>query len=617
MLNIAVLVSGGGTNLQAVIDAVESGALNVNIKIVLSSNNSAYALTRAKDHGIPTRVMIRKQFAGRDAFDKTMIATLKEHDIHLVVLAGYLPILSPAVVEAYRGRIINIHPALLPRHGGKGMHGLRVHEAVLAAGDTITGATVHYVDEGTDTGHIILQKTVDVLPEDTPEILQKRVLENAEHIILSQAIDLVSKRISTRKVLIVGSGGREHAIAWKIHKDDPAVELYVAPGNAGTAQIATNVEIKINDLGGLVKFAKAHEIDLTVVGPEEPLTLGLADAFLASGLKVFGCNAAAARFEGSKSYAKQFMIKHHLPTAGCGVFAADGECEEAREYVAAANLPLVIKLDGLAAGKGVAVCFSRAEAREALDNAITLGGTFIIEEYLDGEEVSVLAFLDGEGHYKVMPLSQDHKRAYDNDEGPNTGGMGAYSPKILSERVYSQCENIVRDTALSFVSDGIIFKGVLFVGLMLTDDGAKILEYNARFGDPETQSVLPRINNKLLDIMIACEDGQLENVALDISPKTTACIVIASGGYPYAYQKGFVIDGLYKNEEPDIIIFHAGTRLDGDRVVTDGGRVLGVCGIGESVAEALESAGRSVNNIVFEGAQYRTDIGKRARLYDL
>jgi formyltetrahydrofolate-dependent phosphoribosylglycinamide formyltransferase len=453
MLNVAVLVSGGGTNLQALTNAVKSGMLNVSIRLVLSSSVKAGALTRASNCGIPTLVMNSRQFCTRDDFDRAMIGALEERDIDLIVLAGYLSILSPAVVARYRGRVINIHPSLLPKYGGKGMYGLRVHEAVIAAGDTITGATVHYVDEGTDTGHVILQKTVDVLPGDTPAVLQKRTLEEAEHIILPQAVDIVSRRLCIRKVLIVGSGGREHAIAWKIHKDNPEVQLYVAPGNAGTARIATNVAIGANDLNGLLAFAKAHEIDLTVVGPEEPLTLGLADMFHADGLKVFGCNAAAAKFEGSKIHAKQFMIKHGLPTAGYRSFTpVDAKCDETREYAAstreyaaAARLPLVIKTDGLAAGKGVFVCFTRDEANTALNKALGSKGAFIIEEYLDGEEVSVLAFLDGSGNYKIMPLSQDHKRVWDNDTGPNTGGMGAYSPKILPDHVYSQCENIVRD----------------------------------------------------------------------------------------------------------------------------------------------------------------------------
>lgn len=419
------------------------------------------------------------------------------------------------------------------------------------------------------------------------------------------------------RVLIVGSGGREHVLAWKLMQSPRVQKVYCAPGNAGIAKMAECVPIPADDIKGLVNFALDNEIELTVVGPEAPLTAGIVDAFAAAGLAVFGPNQAAARLEGSKAFSKQIMEKFNIPTAKSRTFTSAGA---ALAYLQQQGAPIVVKADGLAAGKGVIVAMTLAEAEEAVHRIMVerefgeSGNQVVIEEFLAGEEVSVLAFTDGN---TVIPMvsSQDHKAAYDNDAGPNTGGMGAYSPApVLTPELLAQVEEqILRPTISGLRAEGIVYKGVLYAGLMITAQGPKVLEYNVRFGDPECQAVLPRLKTDLAEIMLSVINRMLHEQKIEWYDNHTVCVVMASGGYPGPYEQGKTINGLDEAALiDDVYVFHAGTGLKGDKIVTNGGRVLGVTAWGHTLPAALDKAYQAVNKISFAGAHYRKDIGQKA-----
>jgi phosphoribosylamine--glycine ligase len=418
------------------------------------------------------------------------------------------------------------------------------------------------------------------------------------------------------KILIIGGGGREHALAWKIAQSPKVTELYCAPGNPGTAQVATNLDISSDDLDSLLQFALDRSIDLTVVGPEQPLVLGLADRFQEKGLKVFGPSAKAAQLEGSKAFSKDLMQKYNIPTAA---YAAFDDPDKARAYLKGKG-PQVVKADGLAAGKGVFVCANEAEAVDAIGQIMNdkifgeSGNRIIIEERMEGQEVSLLAFTDG---HTVLPMeaAQDHKAVFDGDQGPNTGGMGAYSPApIFTPKLKQQVIDQIMVPAVNGMrADGIPYQGVLYAGLMITPDGPKTLEFNARFGDPETQPLMMRMQNDIVPIMEACADGTLESCSLEWRPETAVCVVMASEGYPGSYEKGLPIRGLDQaNSLPGVTVFHAGTKQDGEDIVTSGGRVLGVTALGGNVQIAIETAYQAVGKIQWKGAQFRKDIGQKA-----
>lgn len=417
------------------------------------------------------------------------------------------------------------------------------------------------------------------------------------------------------KILVVGGGGREHAIVWKLAQSPLADEIYCAPGNAGIAELADCVNIAAEDVDTLLEFAEAEDIDLTVVGPEAPLARGIVDKFAAAGRKIFGPSQAAALIEGSKELAKQIMEKYDIPTAK---YASFTDAAAAKAYIDEMGAPIVIKADGLTAGKGVVVAMTIDEAKAAADDMLSgnafgdAGAKVVIEEYLDGEEVSVLAFTDG---YHVLPMvsAQDHKRAFDNDEGPNTGGMGAYSPApvytdALAEEVL---QRVLKPAVDGMRAEGRLYKGVLYAGLMLTKDGVKVLEFNARFGDPETQAVLYRLKSDLVEIMLAVIDGTLADVTLEWTPEPAVCVVVASGGYPGKYAKGQAISGL-DEQVPGAYVFHAGTAFIGQQVIANGGRVLGVTARGANIREAIDTAYRMVDKIHYDGCFSRRDIGHRA-----
>ncbi|MDO8602669.1 MAG: phosphoribosylamine--glycine ligase [Candidatus Omnitrophota bacterium] len=419
------------------------------------------------------------------------------------------------------------------------------------------------------------------------------------------------------KILVVGSGGREHAIAWKLSQSKKVEKIFCAPGNGGIKEIAELVDIKSDDIPGLLDFAKKNKIDLTVVGPEAPLVKGIVDIFRKNGLKAFGPFKDVAMLEGSKVFSKNVMKRFSLATAGFKVF---DNSLDAKKYLKETGVPIVIKADGLAAGKGVIIPKTIEEGLKAIDSIMVekifgdSGSKVIIEDCLDGEEASLLVFTDGK---TIVPLesSQDHKRIFDSDKGPNTGGMGAYSPApvVTKDIMEEAIKNVFRPVIDGLRKEGKIYKGVLYAGLMMTRKGPMVLEFNVRFGDPETQAILPRLKSDLADIMMACVDGTLDKIDVKWEKFYCISVVCASKGYPDEYEKNKEISGLKEaGEIKDIIVFHAGTKAENGKVLTSGGRVLGVTSLGKDIKSAKANAYKAIGRITFEGMQYRKDIGDKA-----
>ena len=418
------------------------------------------------------------------------------------------------------------------------------------------------------------------------------------------------------RILVIGSGGREHAIVWALKKSEKVTELYCAPGNAGIAQLAQCVPIGVFQFDELTRFAKEAAIDLVFVGPDDPLAAGIVDAFEAAGIPAFGPSKLAAEIEGSKIFMKNLLKKYDIPTAKYETFTS---YEAALAYLREQKAPIVIKADGLAAGKGVTVAATLQEAEQALKEAMVdkvfgdAGNQIVIEEFLEGQEMSILAFVDGETVRAMVP-AQDHKPIFDGDKGPNTGGMGTYTPlpHIDPAIIEQSIQDIIIPTAKAMVSEGRPFRGVLFAGLMITNDGPKTIEFNARMGDPETQVVLPRLETPLLDIVLAAMNGTLGDIEIKWSEEAAVCVIAASEGYPASYPKGREITGLTEAEAKGALVFHAGTALQDGKIVTSGGRVLGIVGRGRDIAEARDRAYEAVKLIHFDGMQNRTDIAAKA-----
>jgi phosphoribosylamine--glycine ligase len=422
---------------------------------------------------------------------------------------------------------------------------------------------------------------------------------------------------SQLRILVVGSGGREHALVWKLARSPRAEQVYCAPGNAGIAAQAECVPISVMDLETLASFAQEQEIGLTVVGPEAPLAAGIVDVFQERGLRIFGPTRRAAVLESSKAWSKGFFARHDLPT---GFFATFDVPADAIAYLDTQTYPVAVKADGLAAGKGVTIAHTREEAVEAITDSLVRGvfgesgRRVVIEEFLEGPEVSMMAVSDGK-HLCALPASQDHKRIFDDDKGPNTGGMGCYSPvPIFSEEMYEHTlEHVLKPTIRAMAAEERLFTGCLYAGLVLTSEGPKLLEYNCRFGDPESQVVLPRLDADLVDLLEAAVEGRLPEMVAPASSGAAVCVAMASGGYPGEYETGKLIQGLEGlAARDDVVVFHAATKKTDEGLVTSGGRVLGVTGLGESLPEALETAYAAVGEIQFEGAHFRRDIGRRA-----
>ena len=418
------------------------------------------------------------------------------------------------------------------------------------------------------------------------------------------------------KILVIGSGGREHAICWKLAKSSLVDKLYAAPGNAGIFRHAELVNIRVDDIDNLLRFAKEKSIDLTVVGPEVPLALGIVDRFEVERLKIFGPTKLAAEIEASKAYAKQFMRKYHIPTASYMVF---DDMKEALRFVKGSSYPLVIKADGLAAGKGVSVVKNYAGAEKTIKDMMqkrqfgAAGAKIVVEDFLVGEEASVFAFTDGKNVLPLIP-SQDHKRVGDSDTGPNTGGMGAYAPvPFVSEKMQKDILDLVLEpTVAGMAEERRPFKGLLYAGMMITDKGPKVIEFNCRFGDPETQALLPLLKTDLAVIFHAVVNGTLADEVLEWEDAYAACVILASGGYPAEYENGKEIHGLKDIKDSDALVFHSGTKFEARRFLTNGGRVMGIVGVDEHLESAVAKAYETNEKIRFEGKQFRSDIGYKA-----
>ena len=415
------------------------------------------------------------------------------------------------------------------------------------------------------------------------------------------------------KILVVGGGGREHAICWKLSKEANVDKIYCAPGNAGISNVAQCIDIQDSDIENLLKFAKENKIDLTIVGPEIPLVAGIVDKFEKEGLKIFGPNKKCAQLEGSKSFSKDFMIRHNLPTAKYKEYT---DLDEAISEIDSFGYPVVIKADGLAAGKGVVIPENREDAITTLKEMMSdkkfgnAGDKIVVEEFLTGIETSILAFVDND---TIVPMvsSKDHKKVFEGETGLNTGGMGTFSPsEIYTEKLAKEVQEKILDKTLEgFKKDNLNYKGILFVGLMITEDGPKILEYNVRFGDPETQSVLFRLDTDLNKIISEILNNNLKNIEINYSKEEAICVMLTSGGYPENYEKGKVISGL-ENLDSDIVVFHSGTKFDNENIVTNGGRVIGITAKGKTVNEAGEKVYENIKKINFEKMHYRKDIWK-------
>ncbi len=423
------------------------------------------------------------------------------------------------------------------------------------------------------------------------------------------------------RILVIGSGGREHALAWKIAQSKLTDKIFCAPGNAGIVQQAECIDIKADDIPALLDFARREKIDLTVVGPEAALSAGIVDEFSKHKLRIFGPKKEAAKLEASKVFAKQIMARHHVPTADFRVFS---DLEEAKRYISVKGAPCVVKADGLTQGKGVVVAKTIGEAIQSATAMMQdkifgdAGRRIVVEDCLEGEEASIIVFTDSR-HVIPLASAQDHKRVFDNDQGPNTGGMGAYSPApVVNDELFREIlDKVVYRTLNGLAEEGIGYKGILYAGIMITKHGPKVLEFNVRFGDPETQAVLPRMESDLLEIMLAATEEKFSKIirsgGISWDKRACVCLVCASAGYPGEYEKEKEISGLDEAAKmPDVVVFHSGTKKHGDKIVTSGGRVLGVTGLGNTIKEAIDRTYQAVGKIHFEGMHYRRDIGKRA-----
>ena len=665
---LALLVSGGGTTAEAIVKECRAdGRLShITHACVIASKSGIGAIKKMKNAGISGAdivVIEPKQFTSAEEFGSAILKELEKRDITLVGQFGWMVKTPKNVIERFKGFIINQHPGPLdigrPDFGGKGMYGLRVHAARLmfirkTNHDFWSEATSQRVAEEFDKGAVLKRKKVEILPHDTPESLQARMLPIEHETQIETLEDFMNDRVAEltrdeplvrsnevpileeakkaaiaaypmadtgKNVLVIGSGGREYALAWKLSQSPKIKKLYIAPGNGGTSQVAENVPIQADDFPKLIAFAKEKNIYLIVVGPDDILAKGIVDAFQGIGILMFGPNKAAAGIESSKAFAKQLMKEEGIPTARFETFT---DYQKALQYLDLQSLPIVIKASGLALGKGVVVAHTKREAEEALKNMMVdhtfgeAGNVAVIEEFLEGREISIHAFCDG-ASFKMMPTSQDHKTIGEGDTGLNTGGMGTIAPVPWATRELQKIiENkIMRKTLDGLRKRGMLFSGCLYPGLKITPQGPKVLEFNARFGDPETQSLMRLLKTDLFDIVEACALGKLNKLSIEWHTGFAVCVVIASGGYPGSYEKGFPISGFENAERiPGVIVFHAGTKMQGNECVTSGGRVLGVSAIGDTLEGALEKAYQGVGAISFKNMYYRKDIGANALTYE-
>ncbi len=619
---IVVLISdtGTGTNLQAIIGGIQERKIDAEILCVISDKIEALGLEHAKKNNIKIEICSKKG---------DLLPLLQKLNPTFICLAGWKQIILDEVILEYPNKIINLHPGLIPdKEDGfvtnpdgtkalwnKGKLANKAIQNFLDEKATYAGSSIHFLTLNFDFGPVLGRVFEQVQPYDNTESLYSR-LKKKENKLFVEVLEKLTKE-EKRKILIIGGGGREHAIGWKIAQSPSAGQIYFAPGNGGTEKIGINVEIKATDIIKLVDFAKKEKVDLTLALPDDPLALGVVNEFKKNNLRIFGPTKEASQLEWSKAFSKEFMHVNNLPTAKFEIF---NDFEKAKAYLKDQQYPIVIKASGLALGKGVIIAQNKNEAIETLENMLVKktfgdsGNEVVIEEFLTGPEISIHAFTDGNS-YSMFPTSQDHKKIGDGDTGLNTGGMGTIAPlPFVKKDFLTEIEkNIVAPTIFNMQKTGKIFQGVIYPGLMLTGSGPKILEYNARFGDPETQTYMRLLDTDLLDIVDACIDGTLDKLEIKWKELSACTIILASGGYPENYEKGKEISGILSAENnKDIIVFHSGTKITASKLVTNGGRALGVSAIGKDLSEALNKAYKAIGQIHFEGMQYRTDIGKKA-----
>lgn len=612
---LALMVHAGGaqTNLKAIREAIDNGKINAEICVVISDTEEALPI-------------------------------LERASPDYICLAGWKKIIPDELIKKYENKILNLHPGLIPDTmdgqvlnpdntvalWNKGMYGDKAISNFLEKKSTFAGSSIHFLTLNFDFGPVLGKTFEKIEAGDTTESLYGRLKKKENNLYVEVLEKLTSPQPSpdrrggkgeVKKILIIGSGAREHAVGWKIKQSKKPTELYFAPGNAGTAQIGENLPMVATDISELVNFSKKEKIDLTLALPDDPLALGVVDAFKEQGLRIWGPTKAASELEWSKAYAKDFMKRHGIPTAKYEVFS---DFEKAKIYVEKGLVPVVIKASGLALGKGVTVAQTKEEAIKALEDIFikkifgSAGNEVVIEEYLSGVEISAHAISDGKA-WKMFPCSQDHKRIFDGNVGPNTGGMGVIGPlPFVDDALLKRIEKeIVQPTIEGMAKEGRPFVGILYPGIMLTEEGPKVFEFNARFGDPETQTYMRLLDTDILDIFDASIDGKISDLEIKWKKNIFACnIALASGGYPGNYEKGKVISGIEEiSGGEEIVIFHAGTKIVRQDLTTNGGRVLGVSAAGNSLQEALDKAYRAIEKISFKGMQYRKDIGKKALTY--
>ena len=596
MRHIAVFASGNGTNYEAIAQACQDGKIDAEVSLLVCDHHDAFVLERAKRFRTPTFVFNAKEYASKADFETAIADRLDQAQVELVCLAGYMRLIGDVLLKRYAGRIINIHPSLLPSFKGKD-----AVEQAMAYGVKVYGVTIHYVDQSLDGGKIIAQQAYAYEGNDIAEA--HRLGHEIEHDLY---IKTINRLLSMKTVLVVGGGGREHTIVDVLAHSAQVRKIYCAPGNAGISMQAESVAIKDADVDALCRFALDHHVDLTVVGPEAALAAGIVDKFRAAGLAIFGHTAAATQIESSKEFAKQLMEKYHVPTADYRAFS---DFDEAMAYVKSGSFPTVLKYDGLAAGKGVVIAQDLAEAEAALRDMLVdtkYGeGRVVIEEFLTGPEFSFMCFVNGNKVYP-MPLAQDHKRAYDGDKGPNTGGMGAYTPlPFISEddRQFA-LSHILQPVADAMVAEGLPLTGILYGGLMKTPNGIKVIEFNARFGDPETEVALPLLASDAYNLFYSIATG-VEPQPVKWEQKCVIGVVLASKGYPGSYEKGVEITGV---EQFPGRIYHMGTKMSDGRLLTNGGRVMMAIATGDTLAQAHEQLYRDIRCIHCDNLFYRRDI---------
>lgn len=644
---LAVLI-GSGSRLPFIYNFVKDKSSHYQLVVVVSFKRRSEKIPWIRKRGIPAFyhrfVDYKRRSKNRGVYNDDLIKILKKHQVDLVFGVGWDIIWTRSFLNAFPNRVINAHPFPLPDGPAKTivyqgkiipvLRGMGALEKAWRMKLPITGASVHFARETVDVGPVIIRKVLPIKKGESLNSLKRRhlyfegqVLIEALKLLSENRITIVNDRVVRKKkrqvvfpktnrkrVLVVGSGGREHALIWKLAQSRKINKLFCAPGNSGISNLAENVPIDTTDIRHLCRFAKEKQIDLTIVGPEQPLALGIVDYFKSCNLPIFGPSKAASRLESSKSWSIKFMERHNIPHPEFKIFS---KVEKAREYVKKLNGDCVVKADGLALGKGVFVCQTVEQADYALSTLMVnkkfaaAGSKVVIQERLVGKEASVMVFCDGENIAPIVP-AQDYKRIFNNDKGPNTGGMGSYAPNpSITPTLFKKICHLMKAAIKGIKEEGYPYTGILYAGLMLVNNNPYFLEFNCRFGDPETQVQLPLLKSDLFEIIESCVNGDLDPAKVIFSKQACACVVLAAKGYPDSYQTGKRINGLndvvrYK----DIIVFHAGTIKDKGKTLTNGGRVLGITSYAKSLKSATNKVYSVINNpISFPGMHFRTDIG--------